>query len=214
MKRLQGTRWFFMTLSAIAVFTALGPAEKTLGTNARLVYLHGAWVWASLAAFLTAGAAGLLGLTTRRETLHRWSRALGRTGLVFWITYLPISLCAMQTNWNGLFLAEPRWRLAVVFAVSGLLLQIGLALVERPGLASVANLVYLAALGLGLQTSQNVMHPPAPMLQSDAPRIQFYFAGLVVLTLLAACHVAHWWHQFEHTDARTSNYPSNSSPLR
>ena len=173
-----------ITILAIAVITAIGPAEKTLGTNVRVVYLHGAWVWAALCAFFGAGAAGAIGLITRRETIHKWSLALGRTGLLFWITYLPLSMWAMQTNWNGLFLAEPRWRMAIIFAVCGLLIQIGITLLEDPIWASAANLVYLIALGFAGFNVQDVMHPSSPIMDSDATRIQVYFLGLLLLTLL------------------------------
>ena len=141
---------FALSLAAIAAATAYGPAEKSLGANVRVVYLHGAWVWTALAAFAAAAAAGFAGLALRRKGLHHWSRAFGRTGLFFWITYLPISMWAMQTNWNGLFLAEPRWRLALVFALGGLALQTGLALMEDPAWASAGNLVYAALLLLSL----------------------------------------------------------------
>jgi len=193
--------WFILILAVIAVFTALGPAEKTLGTNARIVYLHGAWVWAALAGFVAAAAIGLAGLLTRRQALHRWSRALGRTGLFFWITYLPISMWAMQTNWNGLYLAEPRWRLAVVFGIGGLILQLGVALIDDPAWASAANIIYLATLFLALGTTENVMHPPSPMLSSNAPRIQANFLGLFILLLLATWQIARWWHRFEAAPA-------------
>jgi hypothetical protein len=189
--------WLVISLAGIALLTAFGPAEKTLGANVRVVYLHGVWVWAALAGFLLAGLAGLAGLLTRRDSLHHWSRALGRTGLLFWITYIPISMWAMQTNWNGLFLAEPRFRLAVIFAVGGLLLQAGLALMEAPIWASLGNLLYLVALLVALRTTQNVMHPPAPILNSDAWRIQVFFGVLFLLTLFAAWHVARWWHERE-----------------
>ena len=177
--------------------TAIGPAEKSLGSNVRVVYLHGVWVWAALAAFLAAAATGAIALLTRREALHRWSRALGRAGLVLWISYLPISMWAMQANWNGLFLAEPRWRLAVVFAVGGLMLQIGVSLLEKPAWASAVNFIFVLALFLALQSVQNVMHPPAPILNSNAPLIQAYFAVLLALTLLGAWQMARWWHHFE-----------------
>jgi hypothetical protein len=204
--------WILLLVAAaaIAVLTALGPAERSLGANVRVVYLHGAWVWAALAAFTAAGLVGLIGLVlewlgrgagTRARSYagwHRWSRALGRTGLLFWITYLPISMWAMQTNWNGLFLAEPRWRLAVVFAAGGLLLQVGIALVEDLRWASAANLVYLAALFLALRTTENVMHPSSPILSSDAQRIQLFFAGLLAFTLLAALQVARLWLKLEN----------------
>lgn len=208
-----------MTLGLIAGFTAFGPAEKTLGTNVRVVYLHGAWVWAALAAFLASGVAGFTGLALEfypgrdrppaqtskgwlRATLwHRWSRALGRTGLLFWITYLPISMWAMQTNWNGLFLAEPRWRMAVVFAMGGLLLQIGVALVEDDRWSSAANLGYSVALFLTLASAENVMHPPAPILRSDSRQIQFFFFGLLLFTFVAAYQVMRIWLRFDHLGA-------------
>lgn len=189
--------WFVIVLLTVAGYTSLGPAEATLGTNVRVVYLHGAWVWAALAGFIAAGLVGLIALVTKQIALHRWSRALGRTGLFFWITYLPISLWAMQTNWNGLFLAEPRWRVAAVFAIGGLLLQIGLTLIENPAWASGFNLAYVVALFAVLQATENVMHPPAPVVDSEARRIQLFFLGLNILTLLAAWQVSRWWYARE-----------------
>jgi hypothetical protein len=177
----------------IILFTALSPVEKTHGANVRVVYLHGALVWSAMAAFLAAALAGLVGLLSGRITMHRWSLALGRAGLVFWIAYLPVSVWAMQTSWNGLFLAEPRWRLGVSFAIVGLLLQTGLALVRRPAWASAGNLAYAASLLVALMNTRQVMHPPSPILDSDSWRIQLFFLGLLALSLLAAGQVARWW---------------------
>ena len=188
---------FVITLLVIGVITIFGPAEKSLGTNVRVVYLHGAWVWVALIMFVVAGGVGLIGLLTRRARLHSWSRALGRTGLIFWITYLPISIWAMQTNWNGLFLAEPRWRLAVIFALGGLALQVGLSLIDDPAWASGSNLIFVIILLLALQSTNQVMHPNSPILDSEAWRIQSFFAGLIVLTLIAAWQVARWWYRQE-----------------
>ena len=65
--------WFIIFLIFTALLTFISPAEATLGTNARIVYLHGAWVWASLASFIAAGIVGLMGLIRRNENIHRWS---------------------------------------------------------------------------------------------------------------------------------------------
>lgn len=203
--------WFALTLIAIAAFTAVGPAEKTLGSNVRVVYLHGVWVWAALAAFLAAAITGLIGLISRNQKLHQWSRALGRTGLLFWITYIPISIWAMQTNWNGLFLAEPRFRLAVIFTLGGLMLQLGVTLLGDAFWASASNLAYFLALMFALRSTNNVMHPPAPILNSDAWRIQVFFGGLLVLTLLAAWQIARWWYQLEKVESATHSKNMASS---
>lgn len=189
--------WLTLTFLAIIVFTTLGPAEHSLGTHVRVVYLHGAWVWASVGAFFLAAVCGAIGLVTGRKEFHCWSAAFGRTGLIFWITYLPLSLWAMQSNWNGLFLAEPRWRLALVFSIAGFLLQVGLSLANRPILNSIFNLVYFVALIFAIQNTANVLHPASPILTSDAWRIQLFFICLVLLTLIAAWQIARWWYKSE-----------------
>jgi hypothetical protein len=189
--------WLLLTIIGIAIFTSFGPSEHSLGTHIRIVYLHGAWVWASIATFFLAALCGGIGLLTRRKSFHCWSSAFGRTGLILWISYLPLSLWAMQSNWNGLFMAEPRWRVAMVFAISGVLLQIGLSLVNLPMLTSGLNILYFIALIIAIQNTPNVMHPASPILNSDAWRIQLFFAGLVFLTLVAAWQMARWWYKRE-----------------
>jgi hypothetical protein len=179
--------YFFITVFAIALLTFLGPEEKSLGANVRIVYLHGAWVLAAEFAFIAAALAGLVGLVLRRGLFHAWSAALGRTGIIFWVTYLPLSLFAMQTNWNGLFLAEPRFRLAMIFAVTGVLLQIGLWLFNISWLTSLANILYIIALRVVFATAQNIMHPPpSPIFNSGNYVIIVFFIGLNLLALLAA----------------------------
>ena len=185
--------WLFFAILAVAILTLAAPAERSLGGNVRVVYLHGAWVWVALLAFVASGAVGLTGIISRRKRINIWSRALGRTGLFFWITYLPISLWAMQTNWNGLFLAEPRWRLAVIFAIGGLALQLGLTLLENPAWASAFNLLFVLILWFALQNTEQVMHPPSPILTSNAWRIQLFFSGLLAATLLAGWQVTRLW---------------------
>jgi hypothetical protein len=184
--------WFFITFCAVLLLAALGPSERSLGGNVRIVYLHGAWVWVALAAFVAAGLLGMAALIFRRQSFYTWSCALGRTGLIFWITYLPISIWAMQANWNGLFLAEPRWRLALAFAAGGLLLQVGLALADRPAWTALGNLSFVILLLYAVAGVQNIMHPGSPIFSSEARLIQVYFTGLFLLTLLAAFWVALW----------------------
>lgn len=178
---------FFATVIVIALLALFGPEEKALGANVRIVYLHGAWVLAAELAFAAAAAAGFVGLVTRRAGFHRWSAALGRTGIFFWLTYLPLSLWAMQSNWNGLFLAEPRFRLAAIFAVTGVLLQMGLWLINTDWITSVANILFIVVLRIVFSTAENIMHPPpSPIFNSGNYAIIGFFLALIVLTLIAA----------------------------
>ena len=178
--------YFSITIIVIALLTFFGPEEKSLGANVRIVYLHGAWVLAAEVAFIAAALAGLLGLILRKDIFHAWSAALGRTGIVFWLTYLPLSLFAMQANWNGLFLAEPRFRIAMIFAVTGVLLQLGLLLFNISWLTSFANILYIITLRVVFATAQNVMHPPpSPIFNSGLWNIILFFVGLNILAWVA-----------------------------
>ena len=177
---------FFITLIVIALLALLGPEEKSLGASVRIVYLHGAWVLAAELALIAAGVTGLIALVTRRANFHQWSAAFGRTGVFFWVTYLPLSLWAMQSNWNGLFLAEPRFRLAAIFAVTGVLLQIGLWLINIDWITSAANLIFIVVLRLIFSTAENIMHPPpSPIFSSGNSVIIDFFLALILLTLVA-----------------------------
>lgn len=177
---------FFISLLAIVILTLFGPEEKSLGANVRLVYVHGAWVLTAEIAFILAALAGLLGLLLRRDLFHAWSAALGRTGIVFWVTYLPLSMLAMQANWNGLFLAEPRFRLAMTFAVTGVLLQIGLWMMNTKWLTSLANILFIIIPRVIFSTAENVMHPPpSPIFNSGLWNVIFFFVALNLLAWVA-----------------------------
>jgi hypothetical protein len=188
--------WFWMIAAAsgIALVTLFAPLERTLGTDARIVYLHGAWVWVALLAFLAAALTGLGGVLTRQENLHEWSRALGRTGLIFWITFLPMSLYVMQANWNGLFLDEPRFRIPLNYAVVGILLQIGLSFFPVIW-TSIANLAFGAALFWGMSGAQTVLHPDSPIFNSSATDIKIFFTILLLLLAVLAILIAEIWRR-------------------
>lgn len=188
MTKLKSPLALFLTaLIAIALLALFGPEEKSLGASVRIVYLHGAWVLAAELALIAAGVAGLIALFTRRTAFHDWSAALGRTGIFFWVTYLPLSLWAMQSNWNGLFLAEPRFRLAAIFAVTGILLQLGLWIVDLDWLTSLANVLFILLLRGVFATAENVMHPPpSPIFNSGNYVIIGFFLALVLLALIAS----------------------------
>ena len=190
---------FLVTVIVIALLALFGPEEQSLGANVRIVYLHGAWVLTAELVLLMAALAGLIGLITPRKTFHHWSAALGRTGIFFWVTYLPLSLWAMQSNWNGLFLAEPRFRLAVTFAVTGVLLQAGLWLIDRDWVTSLANVIFILVLRLIFATADNVMHPPpSPIFNSGNYTIIGFFVAMIVLSLVASNFITRMFLQIQN----------------
>ncbi len=193
--RLRALLEFVLWMTLAVVLALLGPPERTLGPNIRAVYLHGAWVWAALLGYAWAAWQGLRALRAtgaRREAWLQASRVWGRVATFFWVTYLPVSLWAMQTNWNGLFLAEPRWRVGLAFAVAGVLLQIAAALLPPQATAWI-NAAFFVALVLSILTARQVMHPPAPMFASRGVLpMQLSFASVLLALLLAERAAARW----------------------
>jgi hypothetical protein len=188
---------FFITVIVIALLAFFGPEEQSLGANVRVVYLHGAWVLTAEIAFFAAAIAGVTAFITRREVFHQWSASLGRAGIFFWLTYLPLSLWAMESNWNGLFLSEPRFRLAVIFAVTGVLLQVGLWIINTDWITSLVNIIFIIVLRVVFSTAQYIMHPPpSPIFNSGNYAIIGFFIGLNLLTWLAAYFLSRWLLSF------------------
>ena len=187
--RLLGSLVFLILAALFA------PEDKVLGAASHLVYQHGAWVWTALILFSAASVAGLAALVTRRADLHTWAQALGRAGMCFWLTYLPMSLWVMQVTWGGLFLDEPRWKMPLAFAVVGVLLHAGLWLLDRPMLTSIANLLFGPVLLFVLSRTVNILHPNNPILGSNSPAIQASFVLLLLLSLLIAFQVVQAWRR-------------------
>jgi hypothetical protein len=154
------------------------------------VILHGAWVWTGKVAFAAAALAGLVGLIIPKRVWQNASLALGRTGLVFWLTYLPMSLLVQQLNWGGIFWDEPRWRIPFTLGVVALLLQIALWVMKSPRMTCAANLIFGAVLWWQLGSITNILHPDSPIAGSDSSAIQLNFVILLGLSLLAAAQIA------------------------
>jgi hypothetical protein len=117
-------------------------------------------------------------------------------GLIFWVACLPLSLWAMQTNWNGLFLSETRLCVAVIFSITGVLLQIRLLLLAKPSFFSLFNALFFIALLVWLSQADYVMQPPpSPIFSSGILSFQLYFIFLTFLIISAAYFMTRWWLQ-------------------
>ena len=117
------------------------------------------------------------------------------------MSYLPLSMLAMQSNWNGLFLAEPRFRLAVTFAVVGTLLQVGLWMMSNKLMTSVANIAYIIVLRAIFASASNVMHPPpSPIFNSGNYVIIGFFVALNLLAWVAAYFLTKYFRTFESSN--------------
>ena len=177
-------------VATAVLLSGLAPKYRVLGSSLRIVYLHGAWVWAALLSFAAAATGGLFGFILRRQSLHTWSVGLGRSATVFWLTSLLLSLAAMQTSWNGLYLAEPRWQIGLRFGVAALLLQVAVALLRRPRLGSGLAIPFFGLLTAALLAAPSVMHPSSPVFSSESFAVRASFLALLACAAASAAWLA------------------------
>jgi len=198
-KTMKSARLILRTilLILIAIFISiLAPPERTLGSQARLIYFHGGWVWAALISFGLSGTLGLFGFLSRKMPLLAWSIALQRSALTFWLLFLPMSLWVMQVSWNGLFLAEPRFRIPVNFALIGFIFQIATTLIANPRLSGLVNILFAGGLFWALGGAEYILHPQMPMLNTQAGVLRYIFFALVILLSGASWSLADWFYHF------------------
>ena len=193
---------FLINLLLFGLVAAFAPLERTLGANVRIVYIHGAWVWAGKVAFglaALAGLTGLLGLALRRwNGWTGWSLALGRTGLFFWLTYLPMSLIVMQVNWGGFFFDEPRWRVPFLLGIIAVLLQGALWAFNNNRLTALGNLAFGVALWWQLGGVENILHPDNPIGMSDSTAIMGSYTLILILTIFLGAQLILWIYEQRH----------------
>ena len=94
LRRVHLLLLFGLLLAAAADWTSLAPGERFLGSGIRIVYPHGAWVWASLASSL-AGA---------RQVMHPPSPVFSSESVALRVFSMgPLSLCLLAgwqlTGW-------------------------------------------------------------------------------------------------------------------
>lgn len=177
--------WGFVFLGFAVVLSLQAPREKVLGTGIRAVYLHGAWMWTGLAAFWLAAGLGLWGFWGKDEDRLRQARAWAWVATGFWLTALPISLWTMQLNWNGLFLAEPRWKVALAFGIAAAILQVALGFFPLRWSGPV-NAAYTLALSWFLWRSEQILHPPSPIFGAASLRFPVHFVAVLTALFMAA----------------------------
>lgn len=175
-----------LLLAALAVILLIAPEDRTLGSNTRLVYLHGAFIVASLFFYALGGILGLAYVLFQREKAFTaagkaWIAAVAANAVSY-----PLGLYAAKVIWGGLFWGEPRFITnATMLLVSMLVTGVALLSSNRRGVA----LLYPVTAGffgiLLLQTGR-VMHPVNPIGRSESWAIKLSFLALFLLVLALA----------------------------
>ena len=174
-------------LVGLVLLTAGGlliPADKTLGSATRWVFVHGAVTWTGILSSLGAGAMALWLLLSREQVPggFRIGSALWRLvsiALLLWAASLGLGFPVMKMSWGGVLWNEPR--LLMSMEIVFLLLVawvVGLVVENRRVLAFAALAAAVAMVVLLLMTS-GAFHPDNPIFGSGSPRFIISFVSLL-----------------------------------
>ncbi len=187
----------------LVLFVVLSPAESRLGNVVKLVYVHGALVWAGLLTFTVAGGLGLVALllrlngpaTGRAAPWLRGARAAGLAALVVWIVYALSSMVVTGLTW-GQWIAwgEPRVRATAAILVASLVLNVVVRVVDHPDLTALAQVLMGIAPWMVVNRAQAIRHPVDPIGGSTSTSMQgFYLLIVATVVALALTLVAWLW---------------------
>lgn len=185
----------------LIVWVALAPAESRLGNVVKLVYVHGALVWAGLLTFSVAGVLGLMALllrlsgpaTGRAAPWLRGARAAGLAALVVWVVYALSSMAVTGLTW-GQWIAwgEPRVRATAAILVAALALNLIVRLADHPDLTAVAQVLMGVAPWVVVNRAQAIRHPVDPIGGSTSASIQVFYLLIVVTVAAMALTLVAW----------------------
>lgn len=169
------------------------PAEKTLGSVIRLVFLHGALVQVGLIAFAAAGLLGVAALGFRRAALYRWCLTVQEVAVLLWVVYALSSMVTTRLAW-GEWIAwdEPRVRASVYvlgFSIAALVL---VRWVNHPAFTAGANIVVAGVVWYLIKGAGLLRHPFDPIGESNSLLYQVLYLILVAVILAMAVVVARW----------------------
>lgn len=176
-------------ITAVLFLLYLAPAEATLGTGIRTVYIHVALTWTGMAGFVLAGLLGLAVLVTGNEKLARWMQTLGWVAFGFYVAGVVVSAIASRINWGGIFWQEPRMAAAfksLSVATIIMVLNMWLPQVRVRGLLQAVIPVAIAWI---TYTAPLVLHPRNPIFSSEATGIQVAFIGMFLLFVAIAAWI-------------------------
>ncbi|MHB1420490.1 MAG: hypothetical protein ACYCX4_13060 [Bacillota bacterium] len=182
-------RKLFTCLTLVLVvlgLTLFSPPDKQLGNVTKLVYLHGAVVYATFILFTIAALAGLAVLAGFRNAL-RTAAGFYRIAIYYMFFNILLAPVVTRLTWGVYFeWAEPRFVITYfLFALS-----LGLGLIAGSlGSKRWVGLLYAVPAPLSvilLDLGTRIIHPAAPIFNSDSAAIKIFFAGMVLTMVILA----------------------------
>lgn len=154
-------------VAVVAVTLILMPAEKTLGTAIKWVYLHASFDAVGLLGFYGSALLAAVYLIIKKDSLSRWATAFWKTGTIFWAGGWIIGTVLGIVIWGGWTTAEPRNLLApaiMLLGIGGWVISGNLDNKKAPAYTYLAGALLIWA---ALNFTGKVIHPLDPIGSAD-----------------------------------------------
>lgn len=178
-----------------AVVVVLAPAEQTIGTAIKYVYVHVALTRAGMWGLYLAGILGVVVLVNGRGVWRRWAHIVGWVALGLFIAGGLVSLLAEQATWGGIPWGEPRNVTTLNVIALGLAVLIVANWLPWPRVAGALYLGLALYVAWVIPRTELVLHPDDPISGSSSLLIPLTFGGLTLLAVaLGGWLVWQWSH--------------------
>lgn len=179
-----------IALLVIGIFSAaFAPAEAVIGKALSLVYLHIGFFAGALILLMSVLLAGFLVVFLKKGALQPLLKNAYEVAFASWFIYFLLSAAVAYLAWGGVFWQEPRMVIAVrILFIFFVALALNLFL-ERKSEAVVYSAASFISILIWL-FRYSIMHPKAPIRNSDVTSIKVFALVSIVSTALSVILLA------------------------
>lgn len=189
-------------LAAALILTTVSPAELTLGSSVKLVFLHAALMWIALIGYTAAGLVSAASLATSSASRSTWADAIVRVSTGILVATGLLGIVTAVVSWGGVLWGEPR----MLMLAKMLLLSFATLLASRLIAVQAQNVLRLllaAGVWYLLFSTERIVHPVNPIFTSGDIAIIIFPLIIAGCILLAAYSTTVWVHDLASRDAST-----------
>lgn len=178
-------------LVAALILTAVAPAELTLGSSVKLVFLHAALMWVAFIGYTAAGVLSVVSLAKRSQPWSVWADSMIQVATGILISTGLLGILTAVLSWGGVLWGEPRMQMLAKM----LLLSLGTLFASRLVAAQAQNVLRILLTGgvwYLLLSTERIVHPVNPIFTSGDIAMMLFPLVIAGCILLAAYTTATW----------------------
>ncbi len=173
-----------LLLAAGAIILWFAPAEKTMGSGIKPVYVHVAFSWAGMTGVLLGGVLGVWVLAKDDERWHGWMETIAWVGVIWFLLGVIISFAAAKANWGAVSLTEPRTAAGLRFSAIALIAKTVASWLPWRQFRAAVNIALVGVLWLLTFSAPLILHPKDPIRTATSAGIQITFVAMFAVVWL------------------------------